>query len=1345
MINILWSQFDINQQAKDISFESFCFQVAYLRYREFGFFENYFNTPGSEFYLKLHTDCLELNLKAGDEIGWQVKWWYNTEDNTSLTKDRRRQLSNNFATTLKIHPDIKLWIICTPASFTESAFNQLKRSLQELSPNTQFLHWNKETFRNFFFENQSLFGGLFHHYFNSNFIGFKALAEYTEKQIEYLQNKFNTDLYVPSHYDEEIIQLLDYNTLFNELELKSTYIQDDITHVKRYIDRKDIESFLNPDYANGVLELIEFICQTLEEISQILVSKLNIEKCKKIDEKIDEYIKVYHSFADKLNKNIKENKWAKDEDSNQYDWRHRDIIEQINYLHSHFVEIENSEERFRNHKPLPISFTKLLDSVFQKDVHILSSAGYGKTNIACNIAKTCIEKNIPAVLLLGSNFRNSNLPQKTIIELLSIERDYSFKEFLQALNTLGFTKGVKIPIIIDGLNESNPYKDIWQTHIFDIVQETQKLDYLCLITTCRDRYINSIFEKEKVTDIENTFVLEGLTEKQKQLAVPKYFEKYNIVPTSWNFDKDLFKHPLLLKIFCEANEGARHINISIDNIFQSFDKYYNNIIIKVTDNDSLAKRNIDSRISQLCTKLWNDNSRHIGIVDFVSIIDPQSEKLSGTFAIKILDEGLCLFQRNLDDTKEENIQFAYDLVAGYLIASKVLLAEVKTVNDLVVHFDDNLQKKLFDENLTHPLAEDIMISLLYLLPTKYDVELFEIFDNATSLEICCRNIDYYINNFTGQEKIKKIFTNTTTDNPNFNILLNKLFENIFQKGIYGLSQFALSILMPLSQVEIDINWAEIIRKNNTTSYDLLLMINKTLLYGKISITEAEDFFCISFLSTVSTNLILRELATENLYLIGRNFPDHILTLFKIYNKFQDVNAIESLLASLCGIVLFVKNEGLTLKVMSFLVDDLLPSLNNTHIGIIDYILTISEFALAKYGIDYSAQLNFNKSFIVPDLSTDDKQYSPFNSTLTGVDMYDFIKYQIAYISSDNYHKRDTFTENDSIKIVLNRVKEKGYDEDLFAGINKSFQEDDRYRYGRGSKIKFYAEKYLWQSYFEFVGYLFLENKLNSDDENRYRCLDIYFDPAFPRLPSRNQIIPECFFPEKDADIQEWINSENQNFIDKYYIHKIFTNDDWVLLSASINQEGKENDTRFNLYANAFLIENDKINAFEKDIDTEAYHFGNGTYFYNIYAGEIAWSKFIEDKEKYFDNEKYSLTELVWDYRWSSWSNNRYENSSFPFLNAKIAIANKLDFSLKDLSFYNSNNEQVTKIMWCDSALLYYIRKDILEQVMKSQKKHIVWCQFVSKYGEFGSYNEKKLNLSFKDLRKMINYNLLNKD
>ncbi|MCP1298733.1 hypothetical protein NK356_06115 [Chryseobacterium sp. S0630] len=1336
MTNISWSQFDINQQAKDISFESFCFQLAYLRYHEFGYFDNFYNTPGSEFYLHLHTDCQELNLKAGDEIGWQVKWWYNTEDNTSLLKDRREQLINNFNTTLNEHAHIKLWIICTPSSFKESTFKDLKISLKAISPATEILHWNKETFKNFLSDKHSKFGAIFHHYFNTSFINFEIVKEYTERQIEYLHTKFDTDLYVPSDYDKEILYLLDYKKIFSDLEIKSTYIKDDIKDARRSIQRNDLESFLDPSYSKNILELIDFICKTLDEVITTLVSKLNIEKCKYLNDKIDIYLKTYRTYANKLNKTIQEDKWAKNKKLKQYDWQHQDIIEQINILHSHFVQIKEFEERIHSHRPIPTPLTKLLDLVFQKEVHILSSAGYGKTNIACNIAQNCIEKNIPAVLILGSTFRKLDFPQKIILESIGIDKDYSFKQFLQALNTLGFSKGVKIPIIIDGLNESNPYKDIWKTNIFDIIAEIKKLDHICLITTCRDRYINTIFEKENISDIKNKFVLEGLTEKQKRSAIPKYFEKYNIVPTSWNFNKDLFKHPLLLKIFSEANQESENINISIDNIFQSFDRYYDNIIKKITDDDIVLKHKINKRIAQLCEKLWNDNSRDVDIIDFATIISPESHKLYNTPADKILDEGLCLFQRNLDESDNERIQFAYDLVAGYLIASKILLAEVKTVKEIETRlYNIDIQNKLFSGDSAHSLAEDIMISLLYLLPSKYNIEFFEVFEDATALEICYRNIDYYIGNDSGQEKIRKICADLSKDHPTHHLLLNKLYENIYQKKVHGLSLFAISILLPLNQIEIDISWTEIIRKNNSATYNLLETINKNVQREALTSVDAEEYFYTSFISTVSSNQILRDLATENLYLIGRRVPEQLLSFCKKCYDFKDTNALESLTAALCGVLISIREKEITEKALIFLTNNFLTTWKNTHIGIIEYILTIIEFANNVFKLDYHKKLKFNsRSFRISTKFRKGKQYSRFNTFLAGVDMYDFVKYQIAGITSQS-----TFSESDCIEIILNRVKENGYDEKLFESINEEFKENKNYGYGYGPQIKFYSEKYLWQAYFEFIGYLFLENRLTSEDKNRYRCLDLYYDPGFPRLPKRNQIIADCFFPPKEGDVQGWINSEDQNFIDSYYIHHLFSDEEWVLMSASISQKGKENDTRFDLSLHAYLIPNEKAASFEKSIKKCNYYPTDSNSLYNIYSGEISWSNFLKKREKSYGEIDFNMDELVWNYRWASWSNNRSQNPNFPFLNPKISNADKLEFNLLDLSFYNNKNEQVTQFIWTESAKLYYIKRTVIERLIKQQKKELVWYQFASKSGK---YDDSSLNPVYKDLRKFLRYSAI---
>ena len=72
---------------------------------------------------------------------------------------------------------------------------------------------------------------------------------------------------------------------------------------------------------------------------------------------------------------------------------------------------------------------------------------------------------------------------------------------------------------------------------------------MILITTCRNRYVEAIFEELDITKIPNTKTLSGLTEKQRLEAIPKYFKKYNIIPTSWNFNQELFLNGrVLLKI-----------------------------------------------------------------------------------------------------------------------------------------------------------------------------------------------------------------------------------------------------------------------------------------------------------------------------------------------------------------------------------------------------------------------------------------------------------------------------------------------------------------------------------------------------------------------------------------------------------------------------------------------------------------------------------------------------------------------------------------------------------------------------------------------------------------------------
>jgi hypothetical protein len=229
------------------------------------------------------------------------------------------------------------------------------------------------------------------------------------------------------------------------------------------------------------------------------------------------------------------------------------------------------------------------------------------------------------------------------------------------------------------------------------------------------------------------------------------------------------------------------------------------------------------------------------------------------------------------------------------------------------------------------------------------------------------------------------------------------------------------------------------------------------------------------------------------------------------------------------------------------------------------------------------------------------------------------------------------------------------------------------------------------------------------------------------------------FPAKDDNIQDWINSKDDNFISNFLIHKLYTEDDWVLLSLSIAQEGKDNDTRINLLLSSFLIPEENIQNLKNNVESGRFY-NDSTSFHQIYAGEINWSNSVKPYEGDYYDDGLNLTDVMRDYSWSSWTTNRFEHPHFKFLNPDLSNLLDLDFNPDNLCFYNKRREQVTKIVWTENSKLYYAKKEIIEQLAEELKMEFVWYQFISKYGEFGKHQDNKLNPTYNSLKKIIRYN-----
>ena len=99
---------------------------------------------------------------------------------------------------------------------------------------------------------------------------------------------------------------------------------------------------------------------------------------------------------------------------------------------------------------------------------------------------------------------------------------------MQALSAAAEAYHTRIPLIIDGLNESThngAFSNIWRLGLKGLVQEIAQTKNIVLITTCRTSYKEAIWEDE---DSPNRVYADGFDTDEVEQAVEKYFNEYKI-------------------------------------------------------------------------------------------------------------------------------------------------------------------------------------------------------------------------------------------------------------------------------------------------------------------------------------------------------------------------------------------------------------------------------------------------------------------------------------------------------------------------------------------------------------------------------------------------------------------------------------------------------------------------------------------------------------------------------------------------------------------------------------------------------------------------------------------------
>ena len=1282
-IRIDWTKLNKSAGGNRTEFEHFCYHIFTRFFDQYGTDENFYNTAGSESYIVLNQDIQYegKTYKQGEVIGWQAKYWIsNSDENSSpLSKNHRATLINGFKKTKQKRDKIKLWIICTPGKFKEDQWKQLVSELGEIKTTCTFVSWSKEDFEKLLVrENAAKFNGIFHYFFDGQFLDKQALDTITKDTLTKLKEKYDVDLHVPSEIEQQLLSVVDTETAIQTLKRKIEQV------VKSVKEKKKKNGFLD----NNELKRTAFSTNYIQIYNQELKNRLDfaedlakeIENANLLDNvsllitRTTRYTEQCRKNIDELNRELRQIT-EKTEDN-------RIPTGTYVYFEGQRERIHNINRLIWEHTAGNLNLEQALSLISRKVHSVFAEPGYGKTHFACSVATNVMHraKALPVLFLQGKDFRNERTIADILSEKLYLGSNPSLDDIADMLNFLGESHNCRLPIIIDGLNESDPNSKRWRTDLPELGRRVEERNHLLLITTCRSQtnYLRVIYDKEKVPEITDSYELSGMNPYDLKIAVKKYFDKYDIRPNP-HPNLSEFQHPLLLKIFCTVNKGKHDFDIYGTSLTESMQKYSEQMIESVADKENpdyeIRRYEIRKGLRNYAQTIWDTDTR-----DMLYTPDFHYMFNNNEYARGVVDEGCCSTEM---DTAGCYVHFTYDMIAGYHIAEQLIATHPQKAD--FVSYIASQQDKLFGEE-RHTYGQDIVKSLVFLVPQKYGEQWSVLVPNVDTITATIENLDGVFASANGHDTIRTIIKNSASDNS----MKEKLCECIYRRvqTEHNLSHFKefLQLFTILQPSEVDEYW-----NGRFVTYPVMQNVRNQLHDDYVlEMYNWDDIISYNIVMCGVMDREFHQIYHKQLFINAlAHFDEVDKEIFKIGLNIADAFVFESIVTILTGIGLRAEEQK-RYHVVVRLLEDYMQGYTSNCVLLLDALDTLYSYGEYKWGEKHNrAILSKNKSEKWPVAKYRD-------SYGFGLFDYDFDKFNIRPLYSYNY------TSNFSIKqlpetevygMLLARCIQNGYKEDICAKLNNAAYEEARYRSMEHISC---GEKYGRFALMELYGWLILNGYINTVYKNTFRVEMFDVDPSMPQFTQKRSLVSRSFMPKTIEDLDKWINTDETGFMEKLFIRELpGRKGEWVLLRGRLNQKISDKYAIYYLSGHVELADekmSDKAISKLEVVDAIDMN--------HLYAGEIGWRSLkSQDDDDYLDEERRPMGH----YGFTSWSGSRYEYRNFEYLRTEWAFKMGLRFDINTMTYYDIEGKEASAYFVNDSDLFFYLRKDLLDAMLEETK------------------------------------------
>ncbi len=322
-----------------------------------------------------------------------------------------------------------------------------------------------------------------------------------------------------------------------------------------------------------------------------------------------------------------------------------------------------------------------LEYIIGRILMITTSAGQGKTNLICDLVDNVLMKrDIPYIYLNGYEIDSSDIYDSFTKAMLPTS-NVSFDKAIQSLATYCKYKRSPVVLLIDGLNE-NPRPNEFSRNLEVFLEAILRYDCVKVIMTCRTEYYADCFSSFDVVFKNRMIKIDDLNkdfdDDEKVRLLENYFEYFSIAAKlDTNVEERLCDDLLLLRIFCEANQGKSMGLVHSIKREELFSEYYermtNNLISKVWEEENyhLTSTKIQSFIMSLVGYMINnDQFFNVPLSYLECNLNDDEKRIFSRF----LDENILLRKDLTPKAKglfgrNEVVNFTYDAFRDYLLSS----------------------------------------------------------------------------------------------------------------------------------------------------------------------------------------------------------------------------------------------------------------------------------------------------------------------------------------------------------------------------------------------------------------------------------------------------------------------------------------------------------------------------------------------------------------------------------------------------------------------------------------------------------------------------------------------------